>query len=338
MSIGPRLAAWPARYAERVLAWAIAWPVLRLALGRFPNRSEAHRFRRSFVDRPASMPALLRGLSTIPAVRKHLTDALVPGLPGRALLFLHIEKTAGTSVINYLQTLVPQDEVDPDLFHGAAGHILSPVPADKRRYGLIWGHQDLPALLRCQPPQRLVLTFLRDPQQRILSLYNFWHALRPEELARDAPHIGLVAAHSRSLLEFLQSPEPEVMDFIDNVYARRLTGIYLSHAAAGVQEVPHEMLREQAMQALDLVDFIGIAEQMAVSLQMLAARLGAPPPAFVPRENALGIMRLDPDGAFRKRRASKLGSAELACLDRLTSIDQDIYNVALKRFAAQSTV
>ena len=335
MSDGPRFAAWPARYAERMLAWAIAWPVLRLSLGRFPNRSEVHRFRRGFVDRPASMPALLRGLSTIPAVRKHLTDALTPGLPGRALLFLHIEKTAGTSVINYLQTLVPADEVDPDLFHGAAGHILSPVPADKRRYGLIWGHQDLPALLRCQPPERFVLTFLRDPRKRILSLYDFWHALRPEELARDAPHVGLAAAHSRSLLEFLQSPEPEVLDFVDNVYARRLTGIYLSHATTGEPQVTHEQLRERAMQALNLVDFIGIAERMAVSLQMLAARLGAPPPAFVPRENALGIMRLDPDGAFRKRRASRLGAAERACLDRLTGIDQAIYDAALLRFAAQ---
>ncbi len=335
MRIEQRPPAWPARYAERVLAWAIAWPVLRLSLGRFPYRSELHRFRSSFVARPASMPALLRGLSTIPAVRKHLTEALVPGLPGRALLFLHIEKTAGTSVINYLQTLVPEDEVDPDVFHGAAGHILSPVPADKRRYGLIWGHQDLPALLRCQPPQRLVLTFLRDPQRRILSLYNFWHALRPEELERDAPHIGLAAAHSRTLLEFLQSPEPEVLDFIDNVYARRLTGMYLSHAASGEPAVPHEQLQDRAMAALDLVDFVGIAEQMAVSLQMLAARLGARPPAFVPRENALGIMRLDSGGAFRKRPTSRLGVAERACLKRLTSIDQAIYDAALKRFAMQ---
>jgi hypothetical protein len=332
-----RSPAWPARYAERALAWLIAWPVLRLALGRFPNPSELHRFQRSFVDRPATMPALLRGLSTIPAVRKHFQDALTPGLPGRpALLFLHIEKTAGTSVINYLRTLIPEDEIDPDPFVGAAGHILSPVPAEKCRYGLIWGHQDLPALLRCEPPRRLVLTFLRDPRERILSLYNFWHALRPEEQDGEA-HSGLAAARSRSLLQFLQSPEPDVRDFIDNVYARRLTGLYSSHAEAGDQVVTQDMLRDRAIQALNRVDFVGIAERMAVSLKMLAVQLGAPPPAFIPRENALGIMQLDRDGAFKRKPAAKPGKAEHACLDELTTIDQHIYKAALEKHAKQKT-
>lgn len=319
----------PTAAVEAMLARVIAWPILRLSLGRWPTRVEAQRFRQAFCDRPARLPALLRGLGSIPTIRNHFIDLLaapVCGLP--PLLFLHIEKTAGTSVIDYLAAHFPPDAVDPDPFHGAPGHLLSPLPRDKDRYDFIWGHQDLPALLRCQPPKRLVLTFLREPRARILSLYTYWRALRPEEIARNPQHDGVIAARSRGLLAFLESPEAEVRDFIDNIYARRLTGRYVSHGAPDDDAA----MRAAAMSALELIDVIGITEHMGASLLVLAARIGAAPPPIVPRHNVLGTMQMDPEGLFAGGGRIRPGRRERACLDSLTRLDRDIYAAALQRF------
>jgi hypothetical protein len=324
------------RLAERAFANLIGWPILRLSLGRWPDRAERHRFARGFCDRPATMPALLRGLGSIPTIRNHFMDALNPALPAMPpLMFVHVEKTAGSSVVEYLRTQFAPDDIDPDPMHGAPGHLLSPLPADKRRYALIWGHQDLPALLRCQPPSRFVLMFFRDPHRRILSLYDYWRAVRPEEIAHNEPHIGMAAARDRTLLGFLQSQEPEVRDFIDNVYARRLTGIYTSHAAPGAPPVSMEVLTAAALAALDHITCFGIAEEMGVSLQVLAARTGATLPAIVPHENALQGLQLDVADAFQGVRRSRPTAQERAALDRLTVIDRQIYAIARQRLNEQ---
>jgi len=307
--------------------------VLRLSLGRWPDRSELRRFRQGFCSRPASMPALLRGIGNIPTVRKHFKDTLAPDVTGvRPVLFLHIEKTAGSSVMEYLRVQFPPHQVDEDPFVGAPGHLLCPLPADKRRYALIWGHQDLPALLRCQPPERLVVAFFRDPHARIVSLYHFWRALRPEELERSPPHPGIVAARTRTLRGFLDSDEPEVADFIDNVYARRLAGRYRSHPHAG----DAASLEAAAMAGLARVDFIGLAESVGESLHRLAAAIGGAPPTIVFHENALSTLVLESAGAFRSIRRDPPTPEERASLDRLTTLDRKIYAEAKRRFAAQA--
>jgi hypothetical protein len=304
--------------------------VLRLSLGRWPDRSEVRRFHQGFCCRPASMPALLRGLGNIPTVRRHFKDTLAPEVTSVSpVLFLHIEKTAGSSVMEYLRVQFPPDALDEDPFVGAPGHLLCPVPAAKRPYGLIWGHQDLPALLRCEPPRRLVVAFFRDPHARIISLYDFWRALRPEELERNAPHPGIVAARSRSLLEFLDSEEPEVANFIDNVYARRLAGLY----RLDTQAADDAALEAAAMAGLARVDIVGLTEAMGESLLRLAAGIGGAPPTIVFHENALSTLVLETGGAFRSIRRQAPTAEERAALDRLTVLDRKIYAEARRRFA-----
>jgi len=324
------------RLAERGFARLLAWPILRLSLGRWPDRAERYRFMRGFCDRPATMPALLRGLGSIPTIRNHFMDALVPAAPSMPpLLFVHVEKTAGSSVVDYLRTQFAPEDIDPDPLHGAPGHLYTPLPADKSRYAFIWGHQDLPGLLRCQPPSRIVLMFFRDPQRRILSLYDYWRAVRPEEIEHNEPHIGMAAARTRSLLGFLDSPEPEVRDFIDNVYARRLAGIYLSHATPGTPAIGNAALETAALAALDHITCFGIAEEMGTSLQVLAARTGATLPAIVPHENALRGLQLDVADAFQGVRRARPTAQERAMLDRLTVIDRRIYAIARQRLNEQ---
>ena len=235
-------------------------------------------------------------------------------------------------MVSYLTDLYPESFIDPDPYRGAPGHILQPVPDPRGTYALAYGHYDLPALLRGRQ-QRKLLAFFRRPDERILSLYNYWRAIKPAEIEGNGPHPGMVAARSRSLLEFLRSPEPEVLDFIDNIYARRLTGLYLSTEDA----VPADAVwLDAAIQALNRIDCVGTAERMSESLLLLSRHLDAPPPGVVPHVNRLSDMVLDPESVFGRHPPAKIGPREREAIAPLIRLDWLIYKAASARVAAES--
>ncbi len=243
---------------------------------------------------------------------------------------MHIEKTAGSSVVSYLTSLYPESAIDPDPYRGAPGHILQPIPDPRRQYALTHGHYDLPALLRSRQ-QRKLCVFFRRPDQRILSLYDYWRAITPEEIEHNRPHAGMIAARARGLLDFLRSPEPEVRDFIDNVYARRLTGLYLSSSDAMPSDAGW---LDSALAGLGRIDFVGTVERMSDSLLVLSRHLDAPPPGLVPHVNKLSDMVLDPASVFVRHPSSTLAARERAAIAPLVRLDWPIYEAACARLAA----
>ena len=247
-------------WRKRVLACtaaAISAPVLRLCIGRWPDERERQLFRVGFVSGEAIVPPILRGLHSVPASKEPLGQLAVlklvregvvrkppdlgphrmampafPGNPlsywrGQPISFLHFEKTAGTSLANLLTGLFHPLQIDDDPERGTAPHVLSAFPPtirdDIRRKSLVWGHYDLPALHRLGPERRIV-TMLREPQARVLSLYHFWRSVDPSLI--DAGFVGfnVSATHELDLLNYLKSADPLIRNYIDNVYVRRLAG------------------------------------------------------------------------------------------------------------------
>ena len=143
----------------------------------------------------------------------------------------------------------------------------------------------------------------------------------------------MVAARSRNLLDFLRSPEPEVLDFIDNVYARRLTGVYLSTEDA----VPTDSeWLDSALKGLERIDYVGTAERMSESLLLLSRHLDAPPPGVVPHVNRLTDMVLDPNSVFARQPPATLGAREKEAITPLIRLDWPIYKAASARVTAES--
>jgi hypothetical protein len=152
------------------------------------------------------------------------------GLP---IAFMHIPKTAGTSVSACLhQVLQPKAAV-----HGLGRHIFGvfsgfdSMPSDRhsmifptpqsvpRGADLIGGHLTLSELLGAYPNAQ-VITFLREPISRLLSQWLFWRAWPwPSEDFWGA--WGETIKHSRwTLRDFIS--DSAVATVTDNVYLRML--------------------------------------------------------------------------------------------------------------------
>jgi hypothetical protein len=87
----------------------------------------------------------------------------------KAVIFLHIPKTAGQSTHRYLEKLFDPHDVCP----ARENDKLLTIPAARlQRYRLFSGHLDW-SLLDVVPQPRFVFTILREPRERLLSFYFF---------------------------------------------------------------------------------------------------------------------------------------------------------------------
>ena len=336
--------------------------LLRATIARWPTGQEVTRFHQAVRQRHAPLPPLLRGLAGVSAARFHLTQAmlaswmtadeinrgnLLAGLGSRSLAapgdllrvwkgppisFLHLEKTAGTSVSTFLEGLFHPTQIErhPSLGQARGLHVNPHGP----RPAFIHGHYDLPTLCRAGP-DRFVLTFLREPRARTLSLYYFWRSHTSHEAAKRGVHPGVAEAASCSLLDWLRSSRPEVRNAIDNFYVRRLTGAADQGPGADALAAAPGCRLKDALQALASMEFVGITEQMSASLAVLGRMLEFPPPSVVPEVNVAADNEWGRSSAFKPVWREPITPEIEAELTRLTRLDLVIYHTARTRLANQ---
>lgn len=346
------------RAGAGLLAGALAAPVMRLMLGRWPDRGETEEFRRGLRQNGHGLPPLLRAIAHVPAARGlvNRTMLLAAAEPcgrgdGRGVAsdmaplmgdpmriwrgpdvgFLHLEKTAGSSLTTFLTGLFHPLQICPDpnrvvapdtpLLRERGGHRPDPERA------LAWGHYDLPTL-QALGPDRFLLTVLRDPEARILSLYHYFRANDGDGDRR------VRIAHELSLLDYLRSSEPDAINMIDNLYVRRLTGRYVGADGVDPLAVDPQGALEAACAGLDALDFVGLAEDMDATLAVLGRMLGFAAPARAPRANVLAQNEANPFLPFRTIARSPVTPAIAVELARLTRLDRVIYERGRQRFAA----
>ncbi len=346
-----------------VLAFLVGALLLRLVIGRWPNRSERRRFRLGLHRSVAPLPPLLKGICAVPAAQPNLTrsmllawllsDETYRGVMRRGLgseqppgdhlriwtkppvSFLHLEKTAGTSVIGLLAPHFHPVQIDHDPHRSMPPHLLAAFPTHAARNlagaALVHGHYDLPALRRLGR-DRFVFTMLREPRARILSLYYFWRSIDPGLLGPPDQNRNVRFAHEHGLLGFLQTSEPFIVDYIDNFYLRRLTGFYASTSARDpLVEAPAECL-QIALDALRSIDFVGVTERTGKSLEELGRMLGLDPSAEIPTLNEAAANHRTRPHDYRHIEPQPVTPEIEAALDRLTRLDRTLYETSLERF------
>ena len=346
-----------------MLAVLFARPLLRLATGRWPRLAEAQAFRRCFVLADTA-PPLLRALAGVPAARRELTRTMVAswldadeasrahvrqelgsGTPlqgdrlrvwlGQPVSFLHLEKTAGMSLASCLTGLFHPLQIDPDPHRRFPPHMLSPFPpcvADKvRRYPLVWGHYDLPSLRRLGA-DRFTLTVLREPRERIISLYHYWRENSVRGFGSTGYNRAVLIARDSTLLEFLRSEDLEVRGHLDSFYVRRLIGVYETGVLPDPVAADPDGALAQALVALDSIDFVGMTEQLDEALAVLGRMLDFEPPLSAPRLNITGRRASGSQtitGPFQRDTDAAAIRSEL---DHLTRLDRVVYEAAQVRF------
>lgn len=240
------------------------------------------------------------------------------------VLFHHIPKTAGTTLIAYLEQFFSITDILPEEAFGMLARDVrrSDVIANSEYldgFLLVHGHYAVTAL---EPlaKGRLKFTFLREPKSRLLSLYNDWCTKSEESLATasTADRDTALAARSLSLDSFLSSTEWPVPALFDNAQVRLLSG-RMDEPEIG------EIALEEAMANLEAMDFIGLTEYFEISLSVLSSRLGFQRPEKVEPLNR----------AKRQKDLEELSGQALLEVERCTRYDKLLYEYACKLFDRQ---
>ncbi|RNM22336.1 hypothetical protein EFS38_14195, partial [Dickeya undicola] len=244
------------------------------------------------------------------------------------IVFHHINKCAGTSLLKYLQNFFPADECFYLEEHSdwmSAGSIaLDPNRLARARFihapfgGLYWPEKVSNIATMC---------FLRDPLDRVVS--NWWmvHRWTDEEVAV-TPDGELIRDLARNdPAAFFSHPQSQYLNW------NRITG----HLACAPKEYREAwqanaldsedfrtFIRQRAEKTLRSMSFIGFQEDFGRSLSALQLWLSLPPDQPQP----LNIHASD-------QQKPNLSEETIAAANRMIDIDQEIVAIARELYDEQ---
>jgi hypothetical protein len=181
------------------------------------------------------------------------------------LIFIHIPKTAGQTFSSVLNRAYPGSAIYDLYGYGsaipdAAARLRMMDEAQKAQLQLIRGHYEF-GLHMALPQPATYITFLRDPVERVISLYYY--------LLRDPLHPLYDVLHTQriSLEAFASS---DAMSHLTNVQVQYLSGLKQTYDP----QSPDPALLPLAIQNLTQFCVVGIAEQFDRSLILMQRRFG----------------------------------------------------------------
>ncbi len=259
---------------------------------------------------PCERPTL-RDVSACRIDRPGADQPVDPALQNHAgpLLFVHVPKTAGSSLYSVLRTMLKPPELlklHPDVETLARIDALPRRHADRLK--MLYGHVDVHLAKRIVPLWQCV-TLLRDPVDRIVSYYAFTKHMNSganSELARRTSIMQWIDA--------LRLPET------DNGMVRRFAGAL---PEAGIGGCTTQML-ERAKGNLAQFAAVGLTDRFDEFYAVLANRLGLPMRTYVAAKvNA------------KRPRFDQLPAETLAELERRNQLDRELYRFGVKLFQQQ---
>jgi len=248
----------------------------RFLLGREPESAEIYR-----LYRPCSFAEFRRTLVESPEGRKFLKGLMANGgPPGRprferaVACFIHVEKTAGTTLHRVLEGYFPADRLTPAHTSDLMGMTIDEIG----RYDAISGHFDYRASQMIPASRVIRLSMFRDPVRRLISFYRF-HRAHPREARADNEFVAL--AHALPPDRFFEQPALLSSARTNNAYLRTFGTSHDEDPSAAMDDGALAAAVDLARERIRGLDALGVSERMVDSIGMVCRALERPRPTQV---------------------------------------------------------
>ena len=227
--------------------------------------------------------------------------------PGEAIIFLHVPKTAGTTLNRLIELEYPISQmysVDPVFFEWSAAHLWKLPQARLSKMRMFKGHM-LFGLHEVLPQPATYITVLRDPVERTLSAFYYMRSYKLH------PFYWKLRRKNWTLEEYVERTTR------DNVQCKILAGAEY-HGPCTPE------ILEKAKQHMDRhFSVVGLSERFEESLALMKLRFGWQLKSY----STFNVTRSRP-------KKGDLAQSTLDLILERNSFDVELYRLAVQRFEA----
>jgi len=182
------------------------------------------------------------------------------------IIFVHIPKTAGSSIRKSLERGFGEQTIFPEHDQGS---IVTAMKNDTHQHFL--GHVGASFALAYKPKDQFVFSFLRNPLDRLISLYNFFHGLDQKKIKGD---FVIDYAINNTAEAFFESKDPRILSYLDNTQTWQLAIATDPMTRKKYSYLNDLDLLNLAQSNIHKMHFCGITEYSAESINTLGQLLG----------------------------------------------------------------
>lgn len=222
------------------------------------------------------------------------------------IVFLHIMKTAGTSLVNGFRGHFPGKAMSHGDFRGLSDEQLFEPK-------FITGHFGHDVIKRV-PGRKYTFTFLRDPVERVLSFYHFCRSQDPRKF--EIYH----RAAELPLAEFLRSEDPVIREHIEDHQTWSVVASWEKEVRATFSHLSPDAILEIAKENLRGLNRVGLTETFVQDAVDICDDILIPPNVIYARENT----------SVGRPSRFRLSAADLEAARSLVQLDQRLYEFVTK--------